>query len=970
MEKEKGKKKKVLYSLKRNPKNYVFSLYIFLTLTTCLFIKEDIFLENKISEINLKIKGNGFQKIIKIKDVQNPDEFYLNEKKLTQINSIGSYKAINIEGEENNNIKIVWNNFNGKLFQAFKYLSNITEIDLSKFNASPTDIADLFWGCTSLISVNLKNFDTSQNTNFGHTFTDCISLTSIDLSSLNTSLVTHMDFMFFNCTSLKTLNLSHFDTSRLIRLDNMFANCGALTSLNLSNFKISRNVNITNMFINCKNLQYLNIWNAKIEGDLNHVVIQKIISNTANNLILCINTTNQPGIFDFLNETAKNCLTLGCPENLLQQRIVFPNGSCILNEINEDKETTTLPEAINNTCLVEDFFLGKCTNIGDKDLFKRNILSAIKDGSLNNLINSKVNNNNSLMVDNNEEVYLITTLDNQIYMGNLTSINFSECEAILKEDSINNEELYIFRIDHIINGYNVPIIEYVIFNKNKTFLNLDKCNNINSKYSIPVNINESDLFKYNPSSDYYNDECNKYTSENGLDMTLYDRKYDYNKNNLSLCQANCTFIRYNSSTSKAECDCKIKLYNYTSEELSKDDLLNKIENEKKVTNLNLMKCSNLISSTENIKTNSGFYSIAIIIVLFIIIMIIFCFKGYKSLKDKIDEIISKKFKPQKNPNKSKTLMQEMSSDKNKKRNNLERKNKKLNTSSKGTKNNFIVKKDNKTKRSNNSRLTTQEKKNENIKDDDFMKYTNDYELNNLSHELALKYDKRQFCDYYFSLIRTKELLFFSFCTFNDYNSGIIKKFIFFLSFALHYTISALFFTDETMHQIYQDKGKYNIIYQFPFITYSAIISTVILRIILSTLVLTEKSILEVKNQKSKILAEKKKKEVLKYMIIKFSIFFVLNLFLLIVFWYYLTCFNALYQNTQIDLIINSLISFGLSLVYPFVINIIPGFFRMDSLDGNKRDKKKNKKNIKEEYDKNSEKETEYVYKISQLLQIL
>ena len=106
-----------------------------------------------------------------------------------------------------------------------------------------------------------------------------------------------------------------------------------------------------------------------------------------------------------MNETAKNCLTLGCPENLLQQRIIFPNGSCILNEINEDKETTTLPEAINNTCLVEDFFLGKCTNIGDKDLFKRNILSAINDGSLNNLINSKVNNNNSLMVDNNEEVY-------------------------------------------------------------------------------------------------------------------------------------------------------------------------------------------------------------------------------------------------------------------------------------------------------------------------------------------------------------------------------------------------------------------------------------------------------------------------------------------------------------------------------------------------------------------------------------
>ena len=81
------------------------------------------------------------------------------------------------------------------------------------------------------------------------------------------------------------------------------------------------------------------------------------------------------------------------------------------------------------------------------------------------------------------------------------------------------------------------------------------------------------------------------------------------------------------------------------------------------------------------------------------------------------------------------------------------------------------------------------------------------------------------------------------------------------------------------------------------------------------------------------------KEVLKYAIIKFSIFFTLNLILLILFWYYLTCFNAVYENTQIDLIINAIISFGISCVYPFVINIIPSIFRMDSLD-NKNNKKR------------------------------
>ena len=165
-----------------------------------------------------------------------------------------------------------------------------------------------------------------------------------------------------------------------------------------------------------------------------------------------------------------------------------------------------------------------------------------------------------------------------------------------------------------------------------------------------------------------------------------------------------------------------------------------------------------------------------------------------------------------------------------------------------------------------------------------------------------------------------------------------------------------------MHQIYEDGGKYNIIFQFPYITYSAIISTVVLRIILSTLVLTEKSVLEIKNQKTKLLAENKKKSALKCIIIKYSIFFILNLVLLILFWYYLTCFNALYANTQVDLIINTVISFALSLVYPFLINIIPAIFRNNILKNTKKSKKK--------MSANQAKDSEYAYKTSQWLQLL
>ena len=51
----------------------------------------------------------------------------------------------------------------------------------------------------------------------------------------------------------------------------------------------------------------------------------------------------------------------------------------------------------------------------------------------------------------------------------------------------------------------------------------------------------------------------------------------------------------------------------------------------------------------------------------------------------------------------------------------------------------------------------------------------DYELNWLTYKEAIRFDKRTNCEYYGSLIRNKQLFIFTFCSFNDYNSGIIKN---------------------------------------------------------------------------------------------------------------------------------------------------------------------------------------------------
>ena len=562
------------------------------------------------------------------------------------------------------------------------------------------------------------------------------------------------------------------------------------------------------------------------------------------------------------------------------------------------------------------------------------------NGQLDELIEEIIHNKTEIIIKEDYAIHQITSINNQLTNNNLSFIDFKGCEDILKQEyNIKaEEELLIYKIENIVKGFNIPIIEYILFTQNEHIkLNLTICNNITVEYNIPVSINENEIYKYDPSSQFYNDKCNKYSKDGNVDITLFDRKNEYNNNNMSLCESKCSFKGYNSTNSKSICDCNIKT-DMTYSENDTNNLLNKIQSEKSSSNLDVTQCINEVYSAEEIKSNSGFYILLIILVIFIIIFIIFCVKGKDMLENKLNEVIYKKFENSKKKPKNKIFNQMITAPKNNKKIKRNKKNMKphaskisskssLNESKKFKINNF----DTNIIPMENEEIIKYSK--ENIPDSE-----NDYELNNLSYEDALKYDKRTCCDYYCSLIKNKPIIAFTFCSFNDYNSGIIKKFVFFLSFALHYTINSLFFNDSNMHQIYEDEGKYNFSYQSGFILISAISSTIILGIMLEFLILTDKNIIQVKNQTTKELAIKMKSKVLKCINIKFAIFFMLNFMLLILFWIYLTCLNGTYENTQIYIIENTFISFGFSLFYPFIINIFPSFLRMASLDKKKKDK--------------------------------
>ena len=161
---------------------------------------------------------------------------------------------------------------------------------------------------------------------------------------------------------------------------------------------------------------------------------------------------------------------------------------------------------------------------------------------------------------------------------------------------------------------------------------------------------------------------------------------------------------------------------------------------------------------------------------------------------------------------------------------------------------------------------------------------------------------------------------------------------FLVSFSLYFTINGFFFDDNTMHKIYVDKGNFNFIYQITQILYSSIFSSII-NIILKQLCLSENNILDLKKENNIKNMINYSKSIRKCLTIKFIIFFILDYILLLFFWYFISCFCAVYKNTQIILIKDTLISFGISMLYPFGLNLIPGVFRIYSLRAQKTNKK-------------------------------
>ncbi len=145
--------------------------------------------------------------------------------------------------------------------------SALTALDLKNFNTkNVTDMSRMFAKCRALTSLDLKNFNTQNVIDMSWMFSDCWALTSLDLQHFNTQNVTDMSLMFSRCVALTALDLKNFNTQNVTDMSSMFFNCSELTSLNLKSFNTQNVTDIKAMFTNCMSLTSLDLKNFNTQN--------------------------------------------------------------------------------------------------------------------------------------------------------------------------------------------------------------------------------------------------------------------------------------------------------------------------------------------------------------------------------------------------------------------------------------------------------------------------------------------------------------------------------------------------------------------------------------------------------------------------------------------------------------------------------------------------------------------------------
>ena len=677
------------------------------------------------------------------------------------------------------------------------------------------------------------------------------------------------------------------------------------------------------------------------------------------------------------------------------------NNPYFLNSTNECSSKCTIDDMLNSDCILYYSSQETFSNAYELmlSIMKNNNELNLVLPTTDNLIFQLTNTSNEIIESYNKENELSSVIlgECETLLKEEYNINSNLSLLILKiekTDNKTNAKNVQYEIFHPINKTKLDLS--ICSNTSIYILIPKRIDNKTQALFEDLKNKGYDLF--NPNDSFYNDVCSKYTTEHGTDVTLSDRKKDYYINDTEVyCQDGCFYKNYDIDTQNYICECNANTENIN---LNKEYhfngliIISSFYDVIKYSNIAVMKCYKLVFSLEGQKGNVGSFIVIFLGVAYFVFLCIFLIFGFKKIRQEMIEIIYFTFEQVK-----RKMYKKSKTENNINKNNFDINN--INSSKKnilrerGSKSNPPDKKKKKKKKKKIKKINEAEDSNENISkigsnkkkfsyrliesqntkiqySKDLMKSAmsnlnninnvqneinigkrkimksktiskfkkisfSEYELNELNYLDALKYDKRSFYQYYWSLCKKEHLILFTFITCDDYNITTIKLILFVNALALDFTINCFFFNDDSMHKIYIDYGAYNFISEIPQMVYSTIISE-IFDIVIKSLCLSEGDIYDLKKAKNKIEATDLFQKILKKIKIKLAIFFTLTILIMFYCWYFISAFCAVYTNTQFIFIKDSLGSFIMSLIYPFGLYMIPAVLRIIILRDNKKNK--------------------------------
>ena len=244
---------------------------------------------------------------------------------------------------------------------------------------------------------------------------------------------------------------------------------------------------------------------------------------------------------------------------------------------------------------------------------------------------------------------LLIKSTNEALDQNVTQVDFSNCEKILREknnlsDSYN---LTILQINTKPTDSRVltDTVQYKVYDEDNNEMDLSVCNDI--KININYVLNDNDvldmtkltMFKnmdvdiINLEDDFFNDICYSYSNSSN-DMILSDRVKDIYQN-VSVCDNGCTFESFDLNTSSVNCSCDVK--EEVEEDTESRTFSNSIASAFLDSNFGVVKCYNLVFSPKNKVKNVGFWLMTTLLVAQVPFLVLYIIKGLLPVLDFVQE---------------------------------------------------------------------------------------------------------------------------------------------------------------------------------------------------------------------------------------------------------------------------------------------------------------------------------------------